>query len=69
MLALDVTREFFQKAKAWEILWLAAFPVLVLLVVLGQIYGLPKLLLGYVFLLIPFDFGFGLIIVDLIRHR
>ncbi len=60
---------FFRKAKIWEILWLAAFPILIAAVIVGQVCGLPKLLLGFVFALVPIDFGVGLIVIDMIRGR
>jgi hypothetical protein len=61
--------DFFRKAKLWELLWLAAFPILIALVILGQVYGLPKLLVGFVFALVPIDFGVGLIVIDMVRGR
>ncbi len=57
------------RVRFWEILVFAALPTLIGVVTLGQVLGAPKMLVGVVFLIVPFDFIACVVAFDEVRRR
>jgi hypothetical protein len=57
------------KVRLWEGLVFAALPLLILVVVLGDYWGVSRLILGFIFLFIPVVFVFCVMAFDQIRSR
>jgi hypothetical protein len=53
----------------WEALAFASLPVFLLIIVLGEYFEVSRLLLGFVFLLVPFSCVFSIMAFDQIRAR
>ena len=57
------------RIRLWESVVFALFPSLIIAVVVGQVFGVSKYLLGVVFFLIPVDFFLCIVAWDAVRRR
>ncbi len=58
-----------RKVKIWELAFFISLPVLVATVVIGEILSAAPMLLGFIFLLIPFAFVGCVVAFDDLRRR
>ncbi len=67
-MAWDVSKRP-SKLMLWEAIVFALLPILLVTIGLGQYFGAPRLVLGFLFLFLPVDFGLCMLALDDVRNR